>query len=303
MHETNDMKKLFDRHLSSLRFLPESRQTVIDRAQRKEEPVMKRKMSVAIAFAIVLTLTLVTALAAVAVLHSDNANKINLAREALYQEYSLTPKTLGLFVYEGREENGEYTLTWTCNTYHPSLTGVYTTVVKNGKAAASWTYDTVDSSVYASGELSDPVWGYRQLEASFADKEAASQYSLALYQQDKEKGIPEASDTESEPPQEGAWYWQGEVLHTAALGENDLPLEQAYAIAVQALVMDFDMDPEALTANDIVDASFLMRENGLTLWEISFYVVIDGVDYDCAVWLDGITGEVLTIDAGTGGNG
>ena len=304
MNEKLDMKQMFDRHFRSLRFQDAGRQTVMDRAHGKEEPVMKKKMSVALAVAIVLTLTLVTALAAVAVMHSDQANKVNLSREALYEKYGLTPKTLGLFVCEGGEENGEYTLTWNCNTYHPSLTGVYTTVVKNGKATAAWTYDDTDQAVYDSGALSAPVWGHKQLEASFADKEKASGYSLALSAQDRENEINETPDHVSEPLADVEWIWQDEILHEAEPGENDLSAEQAYAIAVQALVEDFGMDADEIAANTaILEEDFLLRENGNGVWDICLYLILDGVDYDCAVWLDGATGEVLTIDVGTGGNG
>ena len=304
MNERDGIKQAFDLRFRSLRFQAGSRRAVLGRALGKEEPVMKKKMSAALAFAIALALTLATALAAVAVLYSDNAAKINLAREALYETYKLTPKTLGLFTQDGREENGVYTLTWTCNTYHPSLTGVYTTVVKDGKATASWSYDDVDKSVYDSGALSAPVWGPKQLEASFASKEEASGYSLALDAKDRENGVAETTGHKSEPLADGERIWQGEILREAEPGANDLPVERAYAIAVQALVTDFGMDEDVIAANTAtLDEAFLLREDGSGVWDIGLYLIIDGVDYDCAVRLDSVTGEVLTIDVWTGGNG
>ncbi len=303
MNEKRELKQVFDRHLSSLRFQPGSRQAVIDRTLGKEVPLMKKKMSVAMVFALALALMIVTALAAVAVLHSDNASKINIAREALYQKYGLTPETLGMFPYEGKDENGTYTLTWTNNTYHASLTGVYTTVVRDGVATASWSYDNVDPSVYASGALSAPVWGQRQLEAALNNPEVASAYSRALDQQDRENQKGDTPGHVSEPLAEGERIWQNEILHEAQPGANDLTAEKAFDIAVQAFVEDFGIHREILTASALTDETFLLRENGKGVWDICFGVMLNGVESDCVVRLDGATGEVLSIDVLTGGNG
>ena len=303
MNEKHDIKQVFDQNLSSLRFQAESRQAVIDRALRKEEPVMKKKMSVALVFTITLVLVAVTALATIVVIRSDNVNKLNLSREALYEKYNLTPQTLGLFLYERLEENGAFTLTWTCDTFHPALTGIYTTVVKDGNAEASWSYDDVDTSVYDSGAFSASVWGYKQLEASFKDKETASEYSLALYAQSSEK-------TEYVPPRllgEGEAYWRdGEVIRAAEPGINDLTRNQAYEIAIRAFAEDFnkfEIDVESIAASLTLDESFHVRDNGQTLWMFWAYLIHDGVEYECGITLDGTTGEVLSIDVLTGGNG
>jgi hypothetical protein len=303
MNEKHDMKQVFDLHLSSLRFQAASRKTVLEKALGKEEPVVKRKTSVALVFALVLTLLAVTALAAVAVLHSDNANKVNLAREALYQKYGLTPETLGMFPYEGSEVNGTYTLTWTCNTYNASLTGTYITIVKDGVATASWSYDNVDPSVYDSEALSAPIWGHLQLEAALKNPEVAGEYSRALDRLDRENKTNETPGHVSEPLADGERFWQNEILHEAQPGANDLTAEKAYEIAVQAFVEDFGIDREVLIAGALQDETFLLRENGRSVWDIGIYVMLNGVESDCVVRLDGETGEVLSIDVLTGGNG
>lgn len=303
MNEKHTVQEVFDQHLSSLRFQPESRRVVMERALGKEEKVMKKKLSAALVFALALALMAAVALAAAVVMRSERTVNINLAREALYEKYGLTLKTLGLFVFEGREEKDGFTLTWTCNTFHPSLTGVYTTVEKDGKAEAAWSYDDVDKAVYDSGDLSASVWGCKQLEASFANKEKAAEYSLALYRQDRENGKSTSPYTAQVPLGQGERYWQDEIIRAAEPGANDLTRDQAYAIAVQVLSEDFGMDKNSLAAGVITDGSFHARANGKTLWDISIYVTIDGVEYDCVVRLDGATGEVLSVDVLTGGNG
>lgn len=303
MNEKHDVKQVFDQHLRALRFQPESRRAVLERALGKEEKVGKKKLSAALVFAVALVLMAAVALAAITVMHSGSVNKLNLAREALYERYGLTPKTLGMFLYEGKEENGSYTLTCTCNTFHAGLTGVYTTVVKDGKAQARWSYDAVDKSLYDSGDLSAPVWGCKQLEASFQNKEKASEYSRALDLRDEEKGKAVDPKVPPRPLQPGERYWQGEIYRDAQPGPNDLPLDQAYAIAVQALSEDFGLDQKSVAAGAVLDGSFHVRENGGTLWDFSIYITLDGVECECVVRLDGVTGEVLSIDVLTGGNG
>ena len=304
MNEERDMKQVFDQNFSSLRFQAESRQRVIARTLRKEDPVMKKKISASMVFAFVLLLLAATALAAVVVIRSANLNKLNLAREALYEKYGLTPKTLGMFPYEGKEENGEYTLTWICDTYHPALTGVYTTVVKDGHAEASWSYDDVDKSVYDSGEFSAPVWGYKQLEASFENKEEASEYSLALYRQDDVNKVQAAPEAAPKPLKEGEIFWKdGEIIRTAEPDANALTRDRAFEIAVQALSEDSGIDKETIVASVITGEGFYLRDNGQTLWIFWFYVVDNGIEYGCGVTLDGVTGEVLFTDTLTGGNG
>ena len=303
MSEKRELKQIFDQNLHSLRFQPGSRQAVINRTLGKEVPVMKKKMSVALVFTLVLALVIVTALAAVAVLHSDNASKVNRAREALYQKYRLTPETLGMFPYEGGEENGVYTLTWTCNTYNVLLTGIYVTVEKDGVVTASWSHDDVDPAVYASGALSAPVWGQQQLAAALKNPEEASTYSLAIDQQDRENQTSETPEHVSEPLADGERTWQNEILHEAQPGANDLTAEKAYEIAVQAFAEDFGIDREILMAGALQDETFLLRANGKGVWDIGINVILNGVESDCVVRLDGATGEVLSIDVLTGGNG
>lgn len=307
MNEKHDLQQVFDQHLSSLRFQVESRQTVIERALGERASVLKKKMSVALVFAIVLVLGAMTAFAAIAVMRSGNANKINLAREALYEKYGLTAQTLGLFLYDAKEENGEYILTWTGSTFHPSLTGVYTTVVKDGKAEARWSHDDVEKSVYDSGDLSASVWGYKQLETAFENRATASEYSQALYRQGEANGEQDAPEVEPEPLKEGETFWKdGEIIHAAEPGADDLTRDQAYEIAVQALSEDFGefgVDQTSIAASVITDESFHIRDNGQKLWIFWFFMRQDGVEYECGVTLDGATGEVLSTDALTGGNG
>lgn len=112
--------------------------------------------------------------------------------------------------------------------------------------------------------------------------------------------MPEATP---KPLQEGERYWQGEVIRAAEPGANDLTRDQAYEIVVQTLSGDFGIHKESIAVGAILDDSFHIRENGSTLWDFSIYITLDGVAYECVIRLDGATGEVLSADVLTGGNG
>ena len=46
-----------------------------------------------------------------------------------------------------------------------------------------------------------------------------------------------------------------------------------------------------------------IRENGSTLWDVPIYVTLKGVAHERIIRSDGATGEVLSADVLTGGNG
>ena len=234
---------------------------------KKTKPIS----TLALAAVLIMALATTSALAAMLISYSDQANAVNLARESLYEKYDLTPQTLGLFHYDIAKENGVYTVTWTSSTFHPGLTGAYTTVIQNGKADASWTYDDVDGAVYASGNLSAPVWGQKQLAASFLDKETADEYSLARWDTEASVSTPSSAVPEAthEIPAAGERYWNGEILVEAEPRADALRAEQAYAIAAQAFDTGFDID---IAQGGNFDQCFLLRKNGGALWEITFYV-------------------------------
>ena len=172
---------------------------------------------------------------------------------------------------------------------------------------ASWSYDAVSPSVYASSALSAPVWGAKQLERALAEPEAAMPYQLAAMA----RAAASPSSAPASPPPDvvrilrqepGASYWNGEILRPALPGADDLSQGAAFSLACQALAEEFHLDEAVLRDARLLDASFSSRSSGGTLWGFSLYLVDQGVACDYGVMLDGKTGEILMTNVITGAN-
>ncbi len=304
----NDLKEALDRGLTPLRFSEESRRAVAGQTYRKENVIVKKRLSAALVVAMALVLAAAAALAAITVTHSHQAEQISLARAALEEKYGLTAKTLGLFQQTTTEQDGVFTLTLKSDTLHPSLVGEYTVTVKDGKVEAAWSYDNVDAATYASGTLDAAVWGEKQLEAALEDWDAANEYSQPLYQQDE--ATAETLATPAVQINENESLWMGEVWTSATPDADALNYQQAFDIAVQAVSEEFGLDAAVVANGELLRADeddessdFYQNADGQTCWAFSIYVRYEGVEYDFGVVLDGKTGEVLSTSVMTGGNG
>ncbi|HPJ03158.1 MAG TPA: hypothetical protein PKU80_09995 [Candidatus Limiplasma sp.] len=265
---------------------------------------MKKKLTAGLALAIVLSVLAVSAFAAYVLLWSPQADAQSQARQALTDAYGLTPESLGCFVTSARQDGDAWTVTFTGDGFNPGLLGTYTVVISGGNATASWSHDDVDRAEWENGGLMAPVWGQPQIAEALRDTEAAEAAQLEL--------IADAPATEIVPMvtppggpeslEEGAAYWNGELIRISTPGENDLTGEQAMEIAYQAFLEEFGVTREELDAGTVVGNDFYTREDGGTLWGISINILKDGVDWGCGVTMDGATGEILMINVVTGGN-
>jgi hypothetical protein len=265
---------------------------------------MKKKLTAGLVLAIVLIVLAVTAVAAYMLLWSPQADAVSLARQALSKVYGLTPETMGCFITNAEQNGDAWTVTFTGEAYNPGLLGTYTVVVTDGGAAASWTHDDVDPAVWKNGGLSSPVWGQPQIAEALRNPETANTAQAALIPANQP--VPTPRTTPPGGPEsfaEGTSYWNGEFIRLSEPGDDDLTMEQALAIAYQALIADFDLTREELEAGEIVYSDFNIRENGGTLWGFDIHILKDGVYWGCGVMLDGKTGEVLLTNVVTGGNG
>lgn len=304
MTKAIDLCQTMDQGLSSLRLSPEARQQVRSRAYGRARSQPKRLVFV---LAVCLMLALLATAAAFTVQRSQNAQAIALARQELSRKYGLSARTLGIFDAQITRKDGVSTVVFQSQAFSAVLTGTYTVQVSQETVLASWSYDAVSPSVYASGALSAPVWGAKQLERALADPEAAMPYQLAAMA--RPAASPSAAPA-SPPPDAarilqqdpGASYWNGEILRSASPGADDLSQGAAFSLACQALAEEFHLDASTLRDAALLDARFASRSNGGTLWGFSLYLVDQGVACDYGVMLDGKTGEILMTNVITGAN-
>ena len=223
------------------------------------------------------------------------------------RKYGLSARTLGVFDAQLTRKGGVSTVVFQSQAFPAVLTGTYTVQVSQGTASASWSYDAVSPSVYASSALSAPVWGAKQLERALAEPEAAMPYQLEAMA--RSAASPSAAPA-SPPPdvarilrqEPGASYWNGEILRSASPGADDLSQGAAFSLACQALAEEFHLDEAVLRDARLLDASFSSRSSGGTLWGFSLYLVDQDVVCDYGVMLDGKTGEILMTNVITGAN-
>lgn len=126
---------------------------------QKEEPKVKRKMSLGLVLAIVLVLLSVTAFAA-SVLFSPRADIARLADKALEEQYGITDE-MQVYFHRAVAENadGTATVTYTGNWELAYVLGEYTVTVDGKQAKAVWSRDGADTS----GGLEADAWGVEQL--------------------------------------------------------------------------------------------------------------------------------------------
>ena len=304
MTKAIDLCQAMNQGLSSLRLSPEARQQVRSRAYGRARNRPKRLVFV---LAVCLMLALLATATALTVQRSQNAQAIALARQELSRKYGLSARTLGVFDAQLTRRGGVATVVFQSQAFPAVLTGTYTVQVSQETVLASWSYDAVSPSVYASGALSAPVWGKKQLERALAEPEAAMPYQLAAMA--RSAASPSAAPA-SPPPdvarilrqEPGASYWNGKILRPALPGADDLSQGAAFSLACQALAEEFHLDEAVLRDARLLDASFSSRSSGGTLWGFSLYLVDQGVACDYGVMLDGKTGEILMTNVITGAN-
>lgn len=304
MTKAIDLCQTMDQGLSSLRLSPDVRQQVRSRAYGRARNRPKRLVFV---LAVCLMLALLATATALTVQRSQNAQAVALSRQELSRKYGLSARTLGVFDAQLTRRGGVATVVFQSQAFPAVLTGTYTVQVSQGTASASWSYDAVSPSVYASSALSAPVWGAKQLERALAEPEAAMPYQLEAMA--RSAASPSAAPA-SPPPEAarilrqepGASYWNGEILRPALPGADDLSQDAAFSLACQALAEEFHLDEAVLRDARLLDASFSSRSNGGTLWGFSLYLVDQGVACDYGVMLDGKTGEILMTNVITGAN-
>lgn len=172
----NEMKKRLDAELSQLEWKNEHRLQVLKRIDQGGKPIMKKRFSVAISLALVLIVLSAGALAAGSIF-SSRYDAARLANEALYQQYGLTPEMMTLF-HRSVNENADGSAVVIYETLDPYVRtganrlGVYTVVIRDGKAQAQWSLDGVDTA----GGLDARAWGKEQLNQYIHDYDSVQQY-------------------------------------------------------------------------------------------------------------------------------
>ncbi len=308
----NDLRQSVDRAFAGATWDDAHARRVIRTIEERNQPVMKRKLTVAMVCVMVLVLVSVCALAAVFVQRSERSNAIMMARKALTRQYHFTSGMLALFNAEAEENiGGDYTVTFTSNDGVPStLLGVYTVHVSGGTTTAKWSYDGCtadidhwDANVMAA-YLAEDTDGWMMGEAEAPYHEYAMQvFSLSASNVTPTPIVSAASRA----LEEDEVYYDGEVARIVKAGSQDITQERAEELAIAALMEEFNLTQDAFEDEytELTDAYIYQRTNGQRIWSLTWYIPasVSGNEFCVAVTLDALTEEILSCDAVTGGIG
>ncbi|MGI6687225.1 MAG: hypothetical protein ACOX6Y_02485 [Christensenellales bacterium] len=300
----DQLKQAMDRHFAALEW-DDGRSRDVLRQVRGETKV-KKKMSFSLVMAMTLILMAGIAVAAVTLSRAPAVDAVSRARQALADQYGLTPATLGVFCEEEKREGEGWVVTFTGDGMPQALIGSYTvTLKKDAESVAAWSHDGADQALLDSGSLDSPAWGVKQIQKCLVDidaKEAAihrhMEQNPGLF-----KGLDDPAVITPAELKEGESLRQGEVWQDAAPGPEGLTREKALEIAQAALMEEFALSREDMERAELTDALHRVATDGSAVWSLHYYVVVDGVELGLGVQMDARTGEILSIGITTGGNG
>ena len=301
MRNENEFRRQVDGVLVNMQWTARKSEAVLQRIGHDPKPVSKEPRVFVIAFVLLLVMGM-SALAVSSLNRAPEADAVTRARQALMQEYGLTMETLGVFdaVYTETESGWKITFESSMG-LSPKRLGVYTVEKSGDTVTASWTHDNVDPAEWADGDLFAPVWGQPQLiKALGAEREAA--YRISTGERDGPVETPIPTDMT------GASVWN----HTTREVEpaaDDMDIEEAKVLAQAALAAEFGLTAEqAAIPFSIEDYNYhasqlVVDGDGTRMWELAFNMVLNGTEYNGAVFINSQTGEVEAIEYATLGNG
>jgi hypothetical protein len=300
----NEFQELVDTRFSPLVWTQAHSEDLIRKT--KGDFKVKKKLRLSAVIVMALVLLTATAFALYALQLSPQANAVSQARRALTAKYGLSSEAFGLLNATSAQEVDRWVVCFTSSDgIHPSLVGEYTVILENGQATASWSHDDVDPALWQSGDLTSPAWGQPQIEKALRGDPQAQEIQAALWQNQPGSAAPQP--TPPDDPHPGQVYWEGQWIAPTDPPAEALSLEQALVLAKEALAQEYRLPQETLDAAVLVDSRYFPSSppipNGPAVWTFHLYLVHDGVEWGCGVILNGQTGEILSVDSMTGGNG
>lgn len=301
----HDQRKIFrdsvNRRLSGLQGDPWLAQRIISQ-NKKEEPIMKKKISMGLIFAIAAVLIAATALAAV-LTFSPRYDAAKLANEALLKKYDITDKMMTVFFRETTQNDDEsFTVTYTPMEAITRL-GTYTVTIERGKAEAVWSHDGEDTS----GGLAAAVWGAEQVEMLVTDYTSVMKFLL----DESGERSPDSPDNPFSPPASIEDYEKSKMENKKKVeGAAKISLTQAKENAIMALASEYKLTKAQTDLLEVIDGdeTYHFEDDRPT---IAFYYHLmqgnewmekDGI---YVVKVNLLTGEIESIiyDSGLAANG
>ena len=156
--KNHEFQKLVDQSLSGLEWNEAMREKTL-MAIGKEEKTVKRISTRVVVIAAVLCLCICMTALAAGIVFSKNVDAVKLSDEALFEKYGITSEMQTYFNRTVEEEGEKHIVHYDGVGVYEYVLGEYISVVEDGKAEITWSYDGEDTT----GGFDAKAWGADQL--------------------------------------------------------------------------------------------------------------------------------------------
>ena len=249
----NNLKNALDTALRDLDWHGEEEVLRAVRAKRKPGIRLGRVPTRTLVLAVILMTLIIGTALALGITFSIRYQIQRQAAEAVKSTYNLTDEMLDLFTYKRENTEKGWIASFEANAIHQKELGFYTVEKEaDGTLSVTWSHDNADQELVASGELTSPAWGAKQLALI-----------IPFYRQhmDRWKNVQNMDDLTLEEKA----ALDAPLLEVQEIGllinivpeKDDISVEMAKEIAMKAVTEKYGVSEEAL-AKKKIDISFYL---------------------------------------------
>ena len=249
----NNLKNALDTALRDLDWHGEEEVLRAVRAKRKPSFRLGRVPKRTLVLAIILMTIIIGTALALGITFSIRYQIQRQAAEAVKSTYDLTDEMLDLFTYKRENTEKGWIASFEANAIHQKELGFYTVEKEaDGTLSVTWSNDNADQELVASGELTSPAWGAKQLARI-----------IPFYRQhmDRWKNVQKMDDLSLEEKA----ALDAPLMEVQEIGllinivpeKDDISVEMAKEIAMKAVTEKYGVSEEAL-AKKKIDISFYL---------------------------------------------
>lgn len=249
----NNLKNALDTALRDLEWHGEDEVLRAVRAKRKPSFRLGRVPKRTLVLAIILMTIIIGTALALGITFSIQYQIQRQAAEAVKSTYDLTDEMLDLFTYKRENTKNGWIASFEANAIHQKELGFYTVEKEaDGMLSVTWSHDNADQELVASGELTSPAWGAKQLARI-----------IPFYRQhmDRWKNVQNMDDLTLEEKA----ALDAPLLEVQEIGllinimpeKDDIPVETAKEIARNAIMEKYGVSEEVLVTKNISVSFYL----------------------------------------------
>ena len=249
----NNLKNALDTALRDMDWHGEEEVLRAVRAKRRPGISLGRIPTRTLVLAIILMTMIISTALALGITFSIRYQIQRQAAEAVKSTYDLTDEMLDLFTYKRENTEKGWIASFEANAIHQKELGFYTVEKEaDGTLSVTWSHDNADQELVASGELTSPAWGAKQLARI-----------IPFYRQhmDRWKNVQKMDDLSLEEKA----ALDAPLMEVQEIGllinivpeKDDISVEMAKEIAMKAVTEKYGVSEEAL-AKKKIDISFYL---------------------------------------------